>query len=108
MSFIKKLFRKNKKDNNPLEYLKKKYTNSVEIFDIDKRKITIKIRDVGNDRFFLIIENEDGKSFVFDQDSASFLGAIISDYVENGNLNIIEDILQEAKDDTPNEGEIDE
>lgn len=98
MLFSKLFNRKSKKPQNPLGYLKKKYTNQITIQDIDHKDIQFKVRNVGNDRTFLIITDVKTKEeMVFDFDAAIVLNAIITDYVENGNLNKIEEILGEEE-----------
>lgn len=93
-----KWFRKKKEQQNPLGYLKKKYTNEITIQDIDHKEIQFKVRNVGEDRTFLIIKDlKTNGEMVFDFDSAIVLNAIITDYVENGNLNKIEEILSEEQ-----------
>jgi len=90
--------RKKNKQQNPLSYLKKNYTNEITIQDIDHREIQFKVRDVGNDRTFLIITDLKTKEeMVFDFDAAIVLNAIITDYVENGNLNKVEEIFSEEQ-----------
>lgn len=96
---FKGLFKRKKKEvQNPLGYLKKNYTNEITIQDIDHREIQFKVRDVGNDRTFLIITDLKTKEeMVFDFDAAIVLNAIITDYVENGNLNKVEEIFSEEQ-----------
>ena len=90
--------RKKNKQKNPLGYLKKNYTNEITIQDIDHREIQFKVRDVGNDRTFLIITDLKTKEeMVFDFDAAIVLNAIITDYVENGNLNKVEEIFTQQE-----------
>ena len=51
-----------------------------------------------NDKTFLIITNMKTKEeMVFDFDGAIVLNAIITDYVENGNLNKVEQIFSEQE-----------
>ena len=97
--FLKKLFKKkSKKIENPLGYLKKNYTNEITIQDIDHREVSIKVRDVGNDKTFMIITNlKTNEEMVFDFDAAIVLNAIITDYVENGNLNKVEEIFSQQE-----------
>lgn len=95
---LSKLFRRKQKQTNPLGYLKKNYTNEITIQDIDHKNISIKVRDVGNDKTFMIITDLKTKEeMVFDFDAAIVLNAIITDYVENGNLNKVEEILDQAE-----------
>jgi len=96
---FKRLFKRKKKEaQNPLGYLKKNYTNEITIQDIDHKEVQFKVRDVGNDRTFLIITDLKTKEeMVFDFDSAIVLNAIITDYVENGNLNKVEEIFSEEQ-----------
>lgn len=94
---FKNLFKKkNKQPQNPLAYLKKNYTNEIQIEDIDHKKITIKVRNVGNNKTFLILES-DKASWTFDKDLTVFFSAILSDYIENGNINQIENVMEEVK-----------
>ena len=98
MLFSRLFKKKDKKPQNPLGYLKKNYTNEITIQDLDHREINIKVRDVGNDKTFLIITNMKTKEeMVFDFDGAIVLNAIITDYVENGNLNKVEEIFSEEQ-----------
>ena len=84
MLFSRLFKRKEKTPQNPLGYLKKNYTNEITIQDLDHREINVKVRDVGNDKTFLIITNVKTKEeMVFDFDGAIVLNAIITDYVEN-------------------------
>ena len=102
--FFSKLFKKKQKQNNPLGYLKKNYTNEITIQDIDHKNISIKVRDVGNDKTFMIIKDLKTKEeMVFDFDSAIILNAIITDYVENGNLNKVEEIFSEQQEEDQGE-----
>lgn len=96
---LSRLFKKkNKTPENPLGYLKKNFTNEITIQDLDHREINVKVRDVGNDKTFLIITNMKTKEeMVFDFDGAIVLNAIITDYVENGNLNKVEQIFSEQE-----------
>lgn len=95
---IKKAFRKiigikkGKKNTKRLQ----EYTNIVTFTDIDGKTIKAQVKTI-SDRSFLYISDDDEKvKFLFDADAAVFLSAILSDFVENGNLNKVEEILKQT------------
>ena len=99
---IKKAFKKlvSRKKGKNKDQKKQAYSNIVSFTDIDGKPLKARVKII-SDKSFLYLSDEDEKEKVlFDQDAAVFLSAILSDFVENGNLNKMEEILK-----TPEESE---
>lgn len=92
LSKLKSLFKKKQKKET--QRLPRKYTNKVAFTDIENNVINVQVREIG-DRSFLYVLADNGKTeLAFDIDAATLFSAIISDFVENGNLNKVEEIFE--------------
>ncbi len=95
---IKKAFRKiisRKKSKKSTKRLQE-YTNIVTFTDIDGNIIKAQVKTISDRSFLYLSDNDEKVKFLFDADAAVFLSAILSDFVENGNLNKVEEILKQT------------
>ena len=82
------------------------YTNRISFTDADKQEIKVEVKTFGESNNMLYVSDVDGKTiFAFNTETAIFLGSILSDYIENGNLNKIEQILKLALNEENTESE---
>lgn len=93
LNWIKKVL-PNKKVKKPEQKLDITYTNEITFLDIDQHTVNIKVRSVGEKTFLYIHGKSKDDEIILDQDAACFLNAILTDYVENGNLNKVEEVLE--------------
>lgn len=93
---IKNAIRKlvDKKKNKKKQKKSQSYTNIVTFTDIDGKVMKARVKTISDKAFLYISDAEEKEKFLFDQDAAIFLSAILSDFVENGNLNKVEEILK--------------
>ena len=89
---LKKIFKRNSKPKKAI-----KYANNVSFVDTDNHRVNIEVKQFGNDKKTLLFISNDKKNvnISLDKETSTLLIAVLSDYIENDNLNNIENICLE-------------